>query len=89
MSKAILIMDMPSSCINCPLSKYECDCMPEDYCMTRDKEIINKYSKPEWCPLREIPERKDETWDIMNMEDSYYNEGWNHCIDTILKEGAE
>ena len=108
MSKAILIMDMPINCLECPFrykseemplgnfmyqSLFRCKNEPEDI-SEDDGDIVYlndvmMKGKPNWCPLREVPERKDETWDIMNMEDCYYNDGWNDCINEILKEGAE
>lgn len=79
MSKAILLMDMPTCCGECSIL---------EYCHNNDGKS-DMSIRQSWCPLREVPERKDETWDIMNMEDCYYNDGWNDCINEILKEGAE
>ena len=57
MSKAVLVMDMPSGCIKCPLYDY----VPTR-CFATDKFQNNTSEdfKPNWCPLRELPEYKEE-----------------------------
>lgn len=59
MSKAILIMDMPSSCSNCPLfgDHYSDMCCKGAH----NRSIIYPYpenSRQEWCPLKELPDHK-------------------------------
>lgn len=81
MSKAVLIMDMPSGCVKCPLYDY----VPTR-CFATDKFQNNTSEdfKPNWCPLRELPEYKEE-----NHTSKYTdikNEGYNACIDELLKE---
>lgn len=58
--------------------------MIDDYC----------YHKPDWCPLRELPEKKEEV-ELLECEDpietvwefpSLKNKGFNACLDEILKE---
>lgn len=90
MSKAILVMDMPSNCKECELYVYyrqyagdKGDC----FCgMTKKDADFN--NRPKSCPLREVPQktdfRKAKTETVAN-----WIEGYNACIDTILKEGAE
>ena len=84
MSKAILVMDMPQYCDECDLH-YERDC--SDYCSIGNEYIdINVLkSKPKWCPLKEVPQKRKET-SITNYK--RYVQGWNDCIDRIL-EGSE
>ena len=43
-------------------------------------EMNNKFEKPSWCPLREVPEKKDP---ILFEPDDYYR-GYNDCLDDIL-----
>ena len=56
MSKAILVIDMPSSCIDCPLHYYD---EPRLWCGANERNMdtddIENY-KPTWCPLREVAE---------------------------------
>ena len=78
MSKAMLIMDMPESCAECKLyvkGKYR-----TDKCRITMLEMNNKFGKPSWCPLRELPER----WEPTSLDDDAYYMGYNACIDEIL-----
>ena len=40
-------------------------------------------SKPDWCPLREMPEKKKTIGTESETERIYMNCGWNDCIDAI------
>lgn len=53
MSKAILVMDMPYRCQSCQLCE-----TANDICFGTEEptEIDNPYKKPEWCPLKELPD---------------------------------
>ena len=80
--KAILIMDMPSSCMECQF------CYNEDFPMCeaggrriKDDDIEKRQ---EWCPLREVPQYEYEWYDD---EKSDYERGYNACIDEILGGG--
>ena len=57
MPKAILVMDMPSSCIDCPCyfssDGYE-EC--EAIINTIDSDFDTENERPTWCPLREVAE---------------------------------
>lgn len=82
MSKSILVIDTPECCAECPMIRHEIDCITEDYCIKNGREIIRLGKKPNWCPLKEIPEKYYPV--SMNFEC-----GWNSCIDEILKERDE
>jgi hypothetical protein len=70
MSKSIIVLDTPSSCVMCPLSFYN-DYYKEHQCRGREYyRSINDYKeqgsrtgsqnkRPEWCPLIPLPEPKD------------------------------
>ena len=81
MSKAMLIMDMPKCCAECQLyvkGKYRID-----KCRITMLDMSNKYGKPSWCPLREVPEKNNDR----QYKDEYmtgYRDGYNVCIDEIL-----
>lgn len=96
MSKAVLVMDMPSSCNKCHLLDE-----PYDLCIPMDKDVSDYCSetRPDWCPLRELPEKKDS----MNLNSimekckdrdsimhsvlkQFIVDGYNACIDELLKE---
>ena len=81
-------MDMPESCRNCNLrviGSYNF-CTGADGRKIDQMKIINNDIKPEWCPLCELPQKKD-----YYLDESIWTHrriGWNDCIDAILKEGA-
>ena len=81
MSKAVLVMDMPRCCD-------ECSVICEQYYSAVKNESFNNNMKPNNCPLREVPQKKDETksdWFYEQMV-SAYAQGYNKCIDEILGE---
>lgn len=99
MSKAILVMDTPSVCITCPLCHktemvhignfeyrqlYECEVQPHDVENKYLKNIL--YEKPNWCPLKEVPEKYDlnEEFTYEDMWDAdekwAFENGYNACL---------
>ena len=88
MSKAILVMDMPSSCIECPLlaSWQDSASAPRNYWCPHNLEItIEVEKRSEWCPLREVPQKKDTKYNP--ARNPYITQGYNACIDEILGGG--
>ena len=91
MNKAVLVMDMPETCCDCNFCREIqegieacCELMDElnDNTLCRMIDSKNGYcqEKPNWCPLKELPER-------MKYHDGIFNgqvKGWNNCIDEIL-----
>lgn len=81
--KALLVMNMPGSCMGCNF--FFCDGDTNmDSCMARETARsvdLEKYDKPDWCPLKPIPEKKPVVLDAL---DSFGN-GWNDCINKILE----
>lgn len=75
-SKAVLVMNMPESCRFCRL-RYDYRCFAEN-----GHRIMDKDSKPDWCPLREFPEKKEEAKEPLATR-LYRAEGWNDCLDVI------
>lgn len=92
MSKAVLVMDMPEKCKYCPFQMvaYDSDLFEEGECFCcfecqTVQEYVDKDKKADWCPLRELPERKDVA--ASNLDTHVYRaEGWNDCLDAILEE---
>ena len=80
MAKAMLIMDMPSNCLECP-------CLNElDECEAMKYEDVGDIGrKPTWCPLREVPQKKDTKYNP--TRNPYITQGYNACIDEILGGG--
>jgi len=84
MSKAILVIDTPECCIDCPCH------FAEDivWCGVKDQELetddIETY-KPDWCPLKPMIEKKDRN----KVVGDYLRgrcDGYNACIDELLSE---
>ena len=111
MSKAILVMDMPDCCFHCDFChekhydrRYQIE--GEKFCGIEDMEVDEYYDsfyseepmRPNWCPLRELPEKKREKYGLCRQNSSggwdTYGEkvdsvaiGYNQCIDDICKLG--
>ena len=84
-NKAVLIMDMPENCHNCPII---------DYCHNNDgkSDLLIRQS---WCPLSPLPDpislRQYVDNAALNMESMLayqYAQGWNEFRNEIL-EGAD
>ena len=81
MSKAILVMDMPKNCFDCRFQEMGfCEAVHSVGEMIPDDDLE---SKPDWCPLLEVPEKKKTIGTESETERIYMNCGWNDCIDAI------
>ena len=85
MAKAILVMDMPKSCFDCNLchingSNGEDNCQAFEVARQVNSET---YKKPDWCPLRELPEHKRTVGTESENDKLLMNMGWNACLDEI------
>lgn len=99
MSKAVLVMDMPSNCSECEFcleiaeNHHVCQRVSDnnERCKRIDYDVeVYQYEKPDWCPLRELPEKTEvsdcgELCDTDDWYDSGYADGYNACIDELLK----
>ena len=91
MKKAILVLDMPSCCDECPLAgiahdselydEGECYCIPG----VESVDLIMVDSKPDWCPLVEMPEKwTDQELAGMQEYEQATAIGYNSCIGEIM-----
>lgn len=84
MAKAVLVMDMPENCEDCPAMR-----IVNGYYICQAKRNLNRSEKrPDWCPLRELPEKQKADTDLLTMENGIVA-GWNACLDEILKKRKE
>jgi hypothetical protein len=86
MSKAILVIDIPDSCSECPVCASYQSCafsIREYWCSTNGKDV-EPYSKPDWCPLKPMPD-KQRFNGIVDYDNDYLY-GWNACINKILSD---
>lgn len=91
MSKSILVIDTQENCERCPLFRRDIDSIPEEYCFDGviKREIVDLNKKPDWCPLKEIPEKKEVRnfcFGQRDFEQQGYQQGWNSCIKEIFGE---
>ena len=85
MSKAVLIMDMPDSCMGCNFLYCDAENNTES-CQAIEKERIvdlEKEDKPDWCPLRPMPEKVTEDG-LECYGELKYMQGWNDCRNVIM-----
>lgn len=98
MAKAVLVMDMPEYCADCPVATSDLEglyhCAITDNYYSIDESFNGRDSS---CPLRELPEKmdcfaeaiKNDCYDGTEYEHEYLDgksDGWNACLDEILKE---
>lgn len=90
MSKGIMIVDIPECCDLCRFSSQAYDLEPfedgEGYCSIKMKSLdqIQEGEKPDWCPIRLMPEKSN----ITPLAYNSYLSGWNDCLDELLKSSA-
>lgn len=92
MGKAILIIDCTGMCVDCRFCReldegIEACCElcdePNDSDMCRMIDVDYCQEKPDWCPLKELPEKRQH--DLPECRLKIYDSGWNDCLDEILK----
>lgn len=90
MSKAILVIDMPKSCTQCPfLSDHYTDMC----CGASQNRTINypypKDFRQEWCPLKDIPLEHCSSGNPYDEYGDGYADGYNDCREEILGDKYE
>ena len=84
MRKAILVMDMPKNCFDCRFQEMGfCEAVHSVGEMITDDDLE---SKPDWCTLREMPEKlplQGDVSDLQKMLEEMRRASWNACIDAI------
>ena len=88
MAKAVLVTDMPEQvCQKCTLC-YETENDDEYLCCATGK-LVPDGEKPDWCPLRELPEKREINHNKNHYISNFWTDaksvGWNACLDKILK----
>ena len=95
MSKSVLIIDTPETCVDCQFC-YEFDEGIEACCSITDddtdKSLMKEIDcedgycqgKPDWCLLKELPEEEND-FSGDEFEDGF-TFGWNACVREIMGE---
>ena len=100
MSKSVLVLDTPKNCYDCPFGTAYCgeleyvgycelaDCLDYDVIlMTEEHYDCESKSRPDWCPLKPLPEKfDDEKERKLGDFEPLFKIGWNACIDEITGE---
>lgn len=86
--KAILVIDMPKQCYGCDFCQFDGTsygrvCTRTGVYVQKDGFNITK-SRHETCPLKPLPQRKEELYYPCNEYVQTFNEGYNRCIDDML-----
>lgn len=104
MSKSVLVIDTPENCYDCPFgTQYYGDleyvgCCELAECLDSDMRLITREhydceskSRPEWCPLKPLPEKKLYTAPERNHElpKDLFAVGWNACLREITETSDE
>ena len=87
MRKAILVMDMPTECCACRFNNHTNRChaiKPAVYCNAY-MHVGGINGRPDWCPLRELPKKKPTIGKESDNDILCMNDGYNACIDELLK----
>ena len=85
--KAVLVIDMPNECLYCHMYYYldichEAWCRASDQCVT---EYVRHGNKPDWCPLKPMPNIKNDDTEEKGFHIAMFNYGWNECLKEIEK----
>lgn len=95
MAKGIILLeDIPNNCFYCRLKKRPAGMsFPEDMVCGVAEQSVCQYkphningTKPDWCPIKEIPVRLEELKYSHSMSDYQrkgFSRGWNACLDEI------
>ena len=75
--KSVLVIDTPKTCTECACHLWQV-CVPADEDI--DEYINPSKGKPDWCPLRPMPEQM--SWG----HTADYIEGYNACLEEIMGE---
>lgn len=95
MSKSVLVMDTPENCYDCPFGIPYCgeleyvglcelaECLGcNEILMTEEHYDCESKSRPEWCPLKPLPEKNATENDMTDYQCGMVD-GRNQCIDEI------
>lgn len=91
MSKSVLVIDTPKTCMRCPFGLIVGDyffcaiTIDKDGATNQIRGDLYGVKKQDWCPLMDLPE-KDNFDDPYDEYYTGYRDGWNRCLEEIVGE---
>ena len=84
--KFVLVINAPNNCYECPCSNEGCY-----LCQINRVQLNDDFQerRPNWCPLKPLPNRKEDLHYPCNEYLQAVNEGWNNCLDEITDHIGE
>lgn len=84
MSKSVLVIDTPKYCAVCVLRSG----VLHPFCRFRvnNRDITDLSIRPDWCPLKPLPEKMIIPRGARNTDGIEYAFGYNTCINEITGE---
>lgn len=104
MSKSVLVMNTPENCYDCPFGTEYCsdleyeglcelaECLGcDEILITEEHYDCESKSRPDWCPLKPLPEKKLYTAPERNheLQKDLFAVGWNACLREITETSDE
>ena len=98
MSKSVFVIDTPKTCVDCIFcQEYGIGSKKYAYCYVTNGDSENdmkpidciygyRQSKPDWCPLKPLPEKSTTENDMTDYQCGMVD-GRNQCIDEITGGG--
>lgn len=79
MSKSVLVIDTPVNCEWCTVRGGSFYC----HCKLNHRNIEDIKKKPDWCPLKPLPEKMAIPRGARNVDGLEYAAGYNTCVNEI------
>lgn len=79
MSKSVLVINTPKYCALCVLRSG----VSHPFCRVNNRDITDLSIRPEWCPLKPLPEKMIIPRGARNTDGLEYACGYNTCINEI------
>lgn len=89
MRKSVLVINTPKYCALCVLRSG----VHHPFCRVNNRDITDLSIRPEWCPLKPLPEKMKVTglYEYFKAGGKLpiYKIGWNDCINAITGGHAD